>query len=96
MTIDLTEIIVAVIGLCSALITGYVLPWLNAKLGSAKMERLERYVKVAVEAAEQLFGDGQGEAKLNYVENYLEDRGLEVDRTVIEAKVKELFGKVAA
>lgn len=92
MTIDLTEIIVAVIGLCATLITGYVIPWVKAKIGTAKMERLELAVKLGVQAAEQLFGSGKGEAKLDYVENYLEEKGFEVDRTVIEAKVKELFG----
>ena len=93
MTIDLTEVIVAIIGLCGALVTGYVLPWLNAKLGTAKMEKLELYVKVAVEAAEQLLGAGRGEQKLAYVEEYLKEKGIKVDRTVIEAKVMELFGK---
>lgn len=96
MTIDLTEIITAVLGLCFSFVTVYVVPWLKAKLGTAKLERLERYVQVAVKAAEQLYGSGEGAAKLAYVETYLEDKGLEVDRAVIEAKVRELFGKVAA
>ena len=95
MTINLTDIIVAVLGLCSALVTGLLVPWLKTKLNTAQLEKLEAYVKIAVTAAEQLYGAGNGDAKFDYVVEYLSGKGLAVDRTIIEAKVKELFGKDA-
>ena len=96
MTINLTDIIVAVLGLCSALVTGLLVPWLKTKLTTAQLEKLEAYVKIAVTAAEQLYGAGNGAAKFDYVVEYLSGKGLTVDRTVIEAKVKELFGKTVS
>lgn len=41
-------------------------------------------------AAEQLYGAGNGSAKLKYVETELEARGLKVDAAAIEAAVREM------
>ncbi len=92
MQIDLTEIVLAVLGLCSALVTGVLLPWLKTRLAAAQLEKLEAWAKIAVAAAEQLYGAGNGEAKLDYAVQYLKSRGIELDMAVIEAKVGELFG----
>ena len=43
-----------------------------------------------VYAAEQIFGAGKGELKLDYVEGELLNRGLKVDMAAIEAAVREM------
>lgn len=47
-------------------------------------------VKILVYAAEQLYGAGKGDVKLQYVEDELESRGLKVDIAAIEAAVREM------
>ena len=95
MSIDITDFVNALLSLCAAVVTGFLVPWLKAKASAAEMERLELCAEVGVKAAEQLFGAGFGEEKLRYAESYLLERGIRVDRAAIEAKVQELFGKGA-
>jgi len=99
MNIDITEIIVAMIGVLAAIITGYVIPWLKAKTGEKRWEQLQTFAWVAVNAAEQLGMTGQlSGKKLEYamttVEEMLAKAGLtfnkETIRAAIEAAVREL------
>lgn len=87
--IDLTPIIQAVIALIAALITMKVIPWIKAKTSVEQQKHIEAAVKTLVFAAEQIYGAGNGEAKLNYVVTRLEDKGFTVDIDVIEAAIKE-------
>ena len=58
--VDLTDIIVAVLTLISALISAFVIPYLKTKVDSDKFEKIKSWVKVAVEAAEMIYvGTGQ-------------------------------------
>ena len=43
-----------------------------------------------VYAAEQIYGAGKGSAKLQYVREELENRGLAIDLPAIEAAVREM------
>lgn len=69
-----------------ALLTAFVVPLLRES-------RVFSFVKAAVEAAEQIFGDGFGEQKYGYVRKLLTERfavtGTEAER-LIEAAVYEL------
>lgn len=51
-------------------------PLLRAKLGEDRFRRLQSWVAVGVEAAEQLFGSGEGPRKKDYVLSLLLERGL--------------------
>lgn len=94
MTIDLTQIILAVIALLSAIITGFVIPWLRNKLTDHQYDTLAALVRVGVFAAEQLFASEQWKEKKEYVVNLLLENGYKVDVTavdaLIEATVREL------
>ncbi|MBE5808500.1 MAG: hypothetical protein E7317_09210 [Clostridiales bacterium] len=48
-------------------------------------------LKIAVFAAEQIFGAGRGAEKMDYAVNYLREKGFDVDSREIDATVKELF-----
>ena len=92
MTIDLTTVLGAVITLVVAIVSAVVIPLLKRKLGDEKYSEIQRWVKVAVQAAEQLFsGSGRGEEKLDYVLKFLESKGFTLDadslRNMIESAV---------
>ena len=89
MNIDITTIINAVIALIGAIITYKVVPWIKTKTTVEQQKLLEATVKTLVFAAEQLYGAGEGTAKLDYVVDELEKRGFTADRVAIEATVKE-------
>ena len=94
MTIDLTQIILAIITLIGGLIARYVIPWLKDKLDDRQYDVLCGFVRVGVYAAEQLFTSEQWKEKKQYVVDLLTENGYEVDSTavdaLIEATVREL------
>lgn len=96
MTINLTPVLQAVISLCAALITAFLIPWLKAKAGQERTERLFKMTGIAVRAAEQMY-ETSGE-KLNYVLKYLKERGFDVSpdelRATVEAAVYEMNNAV--
>lgn len=99
-TIDLTPIINAAIILLAGIITAfvipwvktYVLPWIEANTTEKQRNLLHGLYKTAVFAAEQIYGSGYGQDKLEYAKNYIRDKGYTVDYDMIEATVKEYFG----
>ena len=66
MQIDLTEIIVALIGVLATVVVGYVIPLLRTKVGNEKWAQLLKIADVAVNAAEQLGIVGTIENKMEY------------------------------
>ena len=99
MNIDLTQIIIALMGLLSAIITGFVIPWIKGKLDDRQLELLNGFIRIGVYAAEQLISPEKGEEKLKYVFDFLKAKGFQVDepqvRTMIEAAVLELHRNLA-
>ena len=73
-------------------ITIFLVPWLKDKLGADRYAALKDLIWKAVQAAEQLFGAGNGAQKKAYVVEYLENAGIDaaaVDME-IEAAVLEV------
>lgn len=87
MNIDLTPILQALIALIAALITYRLVPWIKARTTELQRDNLEAVIRIAVFAAEQLFGSGHGAEKLDYATQWLEEHGYTVDRAQIEAMV---------
>lgn len=99
MNIDITQIVVAVIGLMSVIITSVVIPLIRSKLTNSQWESIKNYALAGVQAAEILFNaQGKGEEKLEWVSKYIEaqckEHGIEIDtdtvRVAIENAWKEL------
>ena len=88
-TIDLTTIINAVIALMAALVTYRLIPWIKARTTSEQQAQLKAAIKVAVFAAEQIFGAGHGEEKMDYALRWLREQGFEIDSRQVEAAVAE-------
>ena len=89
MTIDLTPILQAIIALLAALVSYRLIPWLKSRTTDDQLNRMRAAVKVAVFAAEQMYGAGNGAEKLDYAINWLRSQGYEVNRAEIEAAVWE-------
>lgn len=87
--IDLTPIIQAIFALLAALVTYKLIPWIKAKTTAEQRKLLMAMTSTLVFAAEQLYGAGNGQAKLDYVVEQLEERGFTADRAAIEAIVKD-------
>lgn len=74
----------------------FALPWLKERIGAEKLKNLWKLVCIAVQAAEQLFGSGNGDKKKEYALAYLDDIGVTAKTdeaqldALIEAAVYEL------
>lgn len=88
--IDLTPLFQAVIALLASIITLRLIPWIKSKTTEKQQDLLRAAVSVAVYAAEQLYGTGNGKEKLLYVKGKLAEKGYKVDIDEIEAAVREL------
>lgn len=60
---DYTQIIVSVLSLIVAVLTGVLVPYLKQKYGETKIAQTQQYVDIAVRAAEQLFKTEQAQEK---------------------------------
>ena len=89
MNIDLTPIIQAVIALIAAIVTAKVIPWIKAKTTNEQQAIIRAAVVTLVFAAEQIYGAGNGEEKLDFVIQQLNAKGFTADRMEIEAVIKE-------
>ena len=97
MNFDITAIIECVIALIGALVSAFLIPYLKAQMTQDKRARLSFWLKVAVEAAEQLFGSKTGQQKRDYVITFLLSKGLVFDvdevTALIESEVYKLTKK---
>lgn len=76
---DLTSIVEGVIALAVTVLTVFVLPWISGKTNAQEREDLLRWVDIAVAAAQQLYYQMDGEARLNYALALLEEKGYDID-----------------
>ena len=98
MNYNITPVIQTIIALCAALLTAFLVPWIKQRAGVQGTENLLAWVRIAVAAAEQLYTSAQGEAKKQYVLDFLSSKGLVVDalkvENAIEAAVLELHNEL--
>lgn len=95
MTINLTDIILALITLLGGIVVRYVVPFIQSKLTDKNYAFFVEAVNIAVYAAEQIYkGAGRGAEKLEYVKNLLAEQGYNIDDdaviAAIEAQVQAL------
>lgn len=98
MTIDLTQIILAILTFIFGLLMRYVIPNIKSKTTADQMELLRGAVKTIVYGVEQLYKSKPGQAKKQMVIEELFKQGYILDMNnveeqinyLIEATVKEL------
>ncbi|MGN1202812.1 MAG: phage holin, LLH family, partial [Eubacterium sp.] len=77
MNIDITEIIIALIGVLLTIITSVivpvVVPWLKTKLSTNQIEIIKQLASVAVYAAQQIYTSDEAQQKKEYAITYVEE-----------------------
>ena len=87
--IDITTVIEAVLALIGALITAFLIPWIKSRTNAEKLDQIELWVTVAVEAAEQIYtGSGKGAQKKAYVLEFLNAKGFDLDWDEIDMMIE--------
>lgn len=101
MKYDITTILEVAITLLSAVLTGFLIPFVRSRLSTEKKERLEFWIRTAVKAAEQIFKNSEkaGIKKKDWVVQFLLSKGLVFDvdevTTLIESEVYRLSRSTA-
>lgn len=96
MKYDITSILEVAITVISAILTGFLIPFVRSRLSAEKKERLEFWIQTAVKAAEQLFKGSEktGAQKKDWVVQFLLSKGLVFDvdevTALIESEVYKL------
>ena len=89
---DITEIIVCVIALMSAVVSVFVIPCLKNILTDLQRKRIQEYIEVGVKAAEMLFpevdGEKLGKEKLQYVADYLATKNITFDVNDVHDEIR--------
>ncbi|MGN0180968.1 MAG: phage holin [Candidatus Ornithomonoglobus sp.] len=77
MNIDITEIIIALIGVLVTIITSVivpvVVPWLKTKLSTNQIEIVKQLASVAVYAAQQIYTSDEAQKKKEYAIAYVKE-----------------------
>ena len=96
MKYDITTLLEIAITIVSAILTGFLIPFVRSRLSAEKNEKLEFWIRTAVKAAEQLFKNSEkaGIKKKDWVVQFLLSKGLVFDvdevTALIESEVYKL------
>lgn len=96
MQFDFTAIFQAILALLGAIITYWLVPYVKSKATAQQQANVAILVRTAVQAAEQLYGAGMGKAKLDYAQQWLNERGVKYSRAEIEAAVRDLSNDIVS
>jgi len=88
MTIDLTQIIQAIIALLAALISYKLIPWIKARTTTAQQNNLIATAKIVAYAAEQIYGAGKGDEKLEYALAAMRKAGFDLDKQIVREAIE--------
>lgn len=94
--IDITEIVVAVLGLLGLIVTTVLVPWIKSKMTNEQWQMIVNYAYAGVQAAEIIFNaQGQGEAKFEWVADYIEQQcaahGIKIDGDTIKVVIENAW-----
>ena len=96
--IDLTQIIVAIIGLCATIISAYLVPRIKAATTIDQRQNALMWATIAVQAAEMIYRAGNGPQKYEYAKAFLREKGFDYSdyeiKALIESAVLQLKGQL--
>jgi len=94
--IDITQIIVALIGLCGVIVTGILIPLVRSKTTAEQQSIIDIAAKTAVYAAQQIFtaNDEKKEYALEYMDNILSQYGISLDISSVSASIEAALKEV--
>ena len=85
---DMTQIIIAVIGLINAILVTFVVPVIKNKYSEQQIAKAEKVIKTFVYAADQLFPKEMRDEKKEWVKEKLRDAGYDADLDTINAQIE--------
>lgn len=93
---DLTQIMVILVTLVSAVMTGILFPLIRSKVSAAQWELIKEFAVAGVQAAEIIFNaQGKGEEKLEWVTEYIEKQckahGIEIDMDTVRVAIENAW-----
>lgn len=88
MQFDVTLLIQALIALLSVAITTFLIPYLKSKTNKETQDEINKWVAIAVTAAEQLYKSGNGAEKKKYVKEWLQAHNITYDEAKIDAMIE--------
>lgn len=91
---DYTEIIKAVVELLLAIVSAFLIPYIKQRVSAAKLEKLIRYADIAVTAAQQIYTPEEWDVKKQYVRDFLESKGYDVNLTEVDATIEAAVKRV--
>lgn len=96
MTIDITQIMVALIGLLGIIVTSVVVPLIKSKMTNEQWESIRNYALAGVQAAEIIFNaQGKDEEKLQWVSDYIEaqckEHGIKIDMDTVRIAIENAW-----
>ena len=94
MTINLTDIILAVLTLIFGLLMRYIIPNVKSKTTAGQMELIRAAVKTAVYAVEQLYKSKTGKEKKQLVLDFLKEQGYIFDDKKVESEISYIIEEV--
>lgn len=94
--VNITQIVVAVIGLIGIVITTLIAPLIKAKTTTTQWANIVSWTQTAVQAAEVIYkGPGRGEEKRDYVLDWVSaeaaERGMKIDTDTIRAALENAW-----
>ena len=101
-TVNVTQLVIAVMAVVFNVLLAWIIKaiippvktWLDEHTSTEQQTRAWTMIKWLVEAAEQtITGYSKGSERLDWVIGELKARGIEVDRALVEAAVKEMKDK---
>lgn len=102
---DITQIIITICSMCTAILCIYIIPKVKKDLEPDKFqealeltEQINKYINIFVLAAEQIYKPEEGEDKFEYVENLvmrkLEQLGVTYNREEVDAQIEACVKQV--
>ena len=95
MNIDITQIVVAVIGLLGLVVTSVLVPLVRTKINAEQWDTICNYAVAAVQAAEIIIGAGKGEEKFGWAKEYIEAQckahGIKIDMDTVQVAIENAW-----
>ena len=86
---DITPIVIAFVSMVFAIIGIFLIPFVKSKVGEEKFKDISKWVRIAVNAAEQIYNEsGMGEVKIECVLEFLKKRGITMDIDSVDALIE--------
>ena len=91
----MTQIMVILVTLVSAVMTGILFPLIRSKVSAAQWELIKEFAVVGVQAAEILLGAGNGKEKFEQAKRYIEQQckkyGIKMDADAIQVAIENAW-----